>query len=94
MVAPLMQAVEAKSGDKVLLIINGVGATTHMEMSIVFRKTYQVLQAAGVEVVSGMIDELLTVQEMAGFQMILCKLDDDHVSLLKSPADAPYWTVR
>jgi dihydroxyacetone kinase-like protein len=65
-----------------------------MEMSIVFRKAYQLLQSRGISVVSGRIDELLTVQEMAGFQMILCKLDEDHVPLLKAPSDAPYWTTR
>jgi len=93
MLAPLVKAVDAKSGDRVLLIINGVGSTTHMEMSIVFRKAYRLLEAAGITVVSGMIDELLTVQEMAGFQMILCKLDEDHVQLLNATADTPYWTV-
>jgi dihydroxyacetone kinase-like protein len=65
-----------------------------MEMSLVFRKTYRLLEGTGVAVVSGLIDELLTVQEMAGFQMILCKLDEDHVPLLKAPCDTPYWTVR
>jgi dihydroxyacetone kinase len=32
-----------------------------------------------VEVVHAKIGELLTVQEMSGFQMILAKLDADHV---------------
>jgi dihydroxyacetone kinase-like protein len=94
MLPPLVQAVDAKSGDKVLLVVNGVGATTHMEMNIVFRKVYRLLEGLGITVVSGLIDELLTVQEMAGFQLILCKLDEDHVQLLKAPADSPYWTVR
>jgi len=94
MIAPLVKAVDARSGDRTLLIINGVGGTTHMEMNLVFRKAYHLLQDQGIEVVSGRIDELLTVQEMAGFQMILCKLDDDHVALLKAPSDSPYWTVR
>jgi dihydroxyacetone kinase-like protein len=94
MLPQLVQAVGAQSGDRVLLIINGVGATTHMEMNIVFRAAYRLLEAQGIQVVSGRIDELLTVQEMAGFQMILCKLDDDHVELLQAPSDAPYWTTR
>ena len=94
MIEPLVKAVDAKPGDKTLLIINGVGGTTHMEMNLVFRKAYHLLQSQGIEVVSGLIDELLTVQEMAGFQMILCKLDEDHVALLNAPSDTPYWTVR
>jgi len=94
MIGQLIQKIQPQSGDKVLLYINGVGATTVMEMSIIFRKAHQVLTQAGVEVVDAKLDELLTVQEMAGFQMILGKLDSDHVELLKNRrADTAYWTT-
>ena len=94
MISQLIQKIQPQSGDKVLLYINGVGATTLMEMSIIFRKAHQVLTEAGVEVVDAKLDELLTVQEMAGFQMILGKLDADHVELLKNRrADTAYWTT-
>ncbi len=93
MIAPLMKATGVQSGDKVLLIVNGVGATTIMEMNLIYRKAYKVLEENGVEIVPGVIDELLTVQEMGGFQLILCKLDADHEANLKAPAKAPYWTV-
>lgn len=45
-------------------------------------------------VVPGKCDELLTVQEMAGFQMILCKCCDTCAQYLAAPANAPYWTTR
>lgn len=94
MISLLMRKIEPKAGDKVMLIINGVGGTTHMEMNIVFRRAYQVLEAAGIQVVFGKIGELLTVQEQSGFQMILGKLDEDHVDYLKNySSNAPYWTV-
>jgi len=92
MIAQLMSKLNPVKGDKVLLIINGVGATTHMEMSIVFRKAAMLLAEKGIELVDGKITELLTVQEQAGFQMILSILDADHVELLKNaPSNAPYW---
>ena len=94
MMEPLLKKLNAVSGDKLLLYINGVGATTHMEMSIVFRKACQILEEKGCELVEGKITEILTVQEQSGFQMILGKCDDDHVTYLKDCAsDAPYWTV-
>ena len=94
MVGLLMKKLQPKPGDKALLIINGVGATTHMEMSIVYRKAHFILENNGVEVVSGRIGELLTVQEQAGFQMILALLDNDHVDYLKNHmSNAPYWTT-
>lgn len=92
MVGQLMKKLELKSGDNVLLYINGVGSTTLMEQFIVYRAAAKKLQAAGVNVVDSYAGELLTVQEQAGFQMILAKLDDDHMDLLKNyKADAPYW---
>lgn len=81
-------------GSNMMLIINGVGATTHMELNIVFRKAYKELEARGLNVVYGRIQELLTVQEQAGFQMIVAVLDDDHIEYLKNrPSNAPYWTM-
>ncbi|MFI3303056.1 MAG: dihydroxyacetone kinase subunit DhaK, partial [Rikenellaceae bacterium] len=94
MVNQLLKKVQLTSGDKAMVIINGIGATTHMELSIVFRKAYDMLTAMGVEVVSGRIAEILTVQEQAGFQMIMAKLDDDHVDYLTNyMSNAPYWTT-
>lgn len=94
MVGLLMRKLQSQAGDRVLLYINGVGGTTHMEMNIVFRRAYQVLEAAGVKVVDGRIAEMLTVQEQSGFQMILAKMDDDHIDYLKNHmANAPYWTT-
>ena len=93
MIAPLVQATGVKAGDTALLLINGTGATTHMEMLIVYRKAAQLLASKGVKLVSGGCGEYLTVQEMAGFQMILCKLDADHAECLKAKARTPYWTA-
>jgi dihydroxyacetone kinase-like protein len=93
MIAPLMKATGVKAGDKTMLIVNGVGATTLMEMFLVYRKATAVLAENGIASVPGICDELLTVQEMAGFQMILCKLDADHVELMQATANSPYWTT-
>ncbi len=93
MIEPLMQATGIKAGDTAMLIINGVGATTLMEMFIVYRKAAQILASKGVNVTPGACGEYLTVQEMAGFQMILCKVDADHIELIKAKARTPYWTA-
>ena len=83
MVDLLCQQLQPKAGDKMLLIINGVGATTHKE-----------LEARGLQVVVSRIQEILTVQEQAGFQMIMAILDEDHIDYLNNKrADAPYWTT-
>ncbi len=94
MVSQLCKQLRPAKGDKMMLIINGVGATTHMELSIVYRKAQMELEAMGLEVALGRIQEILTVQEQAGFQMIMAKLDADHIDYMKNYAsNAPYWTT-
>ena len=93
MVAELIKATGVTSGDSAMLLINGTGATTLMEQLIVYRKAGKVLAEQGVTLVNGWCGEMLTVQEMGGFQMILCKLNEDHKALLGAPAATPYWTA-
>jgi dihydroxyacetone kinase-like protein len=90
----LIPAAQLQKGDKAMLIINGSGATTLMEMFVVFRKAHQVLSAKGIHVVAGRCEEILTVQEAAGFQMFLAKLDDETQKYLEAPSNAPYWVTR
>ncbi len=94
MVELLMQKLEVKEGDKMLLYINGVGSSTLMELFIVYRAAAKILEQAGVEIVQGHAGEILTVQEQSGFQMITAKLDDDHVDyLVNHNANSPYWKL-
>ncbi|MBQ6534116.1 MAG: dihydroxyacetone kinase subunit DhaK [Opitutales bacterium] len=92
MFGDLSKAVSLKAGEKIFLAMNGVGATTPMELAIVFRAVKKLAQESGVEVVGGIIDEMLTVQEMAGFQMIVCVLDEQSEKYLAAKSNAPYWT--
>ena len=89
----LLKQLKPAKGANMMLIINGVGATTQMELNIVFRKTYKLLEEKGFKVVASRIEEILTVQEQAGFQMIMGIMDDDHIKYYFQTADAPYWTT-
>lgn len=94
MAKKLIRAIDGKEGEKVALIINGSGATTLMEMFVVFRKAYEVVTGAGLNVVASKCDEILTVQEAAGFQMFMGVFDDETLALYNAPSDTPYWIVR
>ena len=94
MVTQLVRAVKARKGDRLLVILNGSGATTLMELYIVFRRVRQVLGDMCVQVARARVGEFLTVQEMAGFQMFLANMDDELLSLWDAPCDTPYLTVR
>ena len=93
MLEPLIEAVGAKAGDKLLVVLNGAGATTLMELLIVYRAVHRILTERGIEPVPPMVGEFLTVQEMAGFQMCVAKMDDELIRLWKAPCNTPYFKV-
>ena len=60
----------------------------------IYRGLEKFLSGKGVEIARGRCGELLTVQEMGGFQMHLAKLDDQLIELWDAPCDTPYLTVQ
>jgi dihydroxyacetone kinase-like protein len=94
MCSRLVAAVKAKAGDRLLLVINGTGATTLMEMYIVLSGCKKYLDTQGIHIAAAHCGEWLTVQEMAGFQMFAAKMDDELLEYYKAPCDTPALTVR
>lgn len=93
MLTRLTAAVGARKGDRLLLIINGSGATTLMEMYIVLRACKRHLDKQGIQLAAAHCGELLTVQEMAGFQMFAAKMDDELLRYWNAPCRTPALTV-
>jgi dihydroxyacetone kinase-like protein len=90
----LLKDLDVKPGEELLLIVNGSGATTHMEQFIVFRRAHQILKTKGIEVARGTVGEYITTQEQAGFQLMIARLDPELKRLWDAPCDTPYFTVR
>ncbi|PML98119.1 dihydroxyacetone kinase subunit DhaK [Vibrio breoganii] len=91
MIDQLCKAIDVKPGDDLMLMINGSGATTLMEMFIVVRACHLSLQEKQASVARSKVEEVLTVQEMAGFQMCIGKFDSETISYWDKPCNAPYW---
>lgn len=93
MLARLVAAVKAKAGDRLMLVINGTGATTLMEMYIVLRACKKYLDGKGITLAVARCGEWLTVQEMAGFQMFVAKMDDELLHYWNAPCRTPALTM-
>ena len=90
MVAPkLVESLGLEKGDKAFVMINGCGATTMMEMLILYKDAVEYLEGLGIEVVANMVGEILTVQEAGGFQINFAKWDDEFARLWNTPAHTP-----
>lgn len=87
----LVKDLNLKSGEKIMLILNGTGATTLMELLICYKDCVAYLKALGIEVVANYVGELLTVQEQAGFQMFMARMDKELLGYWNAPCYTPYF---
>lgn len=78
------------AGEEVMVIVNGAGSTTIMEMLIIFRRVHKHLEAKGIIIVANWVEEILTVQEQAGFQLFFARMNDQNLSYWNAPARTPY----
>ena len=94
MLERLLEDLEARPGDELLVIVNGMGATTLMELFIVFRRVSQSLASKSIRLARSLVGEFITAQEQAGFQLFVARLDRELMRLWDAPCDAPYLVVR
>jgi dihydroxyacetone kinase-like protein len=71
--------------------VNGAGATTLMELLIVFRRVAQILESRKIRLLRSAVGEFITTQEQAGFQLMIARMDQELVDLWDAPADAPFF---
>jgi phosphoenolpyruvate---glycerone phosphotransferase subunit DhaK len=94
MLQALLDDLKVKAGEELLVIVNGAGATTLMELFIVFRRVYQILQGKNIKVARSRVGEFITTQEQGGFQLLIARMDEELLRLWDAPCDAPYFCVR
>lgn len=80
------------SDGRLVLLVNGLGATPPMELSIVARRALSNLRARGWKVERVWVGDYLTAIDMAGCSLTLMPVDDRLLTLLDAPAQAAGWT--
>ena len=80
-----------EQGDEVILVINGYGGSTRMEMFIVNRKVRAVLSELGIKVYATDIGEFCTSQEMKGISVTLVKADNELKTCFDAPCRSPFY---
>jgi dihydroxyacetone kinase-like protein len=78
-------------GDRIVLVINGYGATTRMELFIVNRRVRALLAGLGIEVYATEVGEFCTSQEMKGLSVTFVRLDEELRELYDQPCDSPFY---
>ena len=89
LVATILEEIGDAAGRKVALLINGLGATAHLDQYILYRGARRALEGAKVRVVRSYVGEFITSLEMAGASVTITVLDDELTALLDAPARTP-----
>ena len=78
-------------GDRVVLLVNGLGATTPMELSILARAAINSLRRRGIEVARAWSGTFLSALDMPGFSLSVMAVDEGRLKLLDAATRAPAW---
>lgn len=91
----VLETIEAdgglKSGDRVALLVNGLGSTPPMELAVVARSAITRLEAKGVVVERAWAGTFLSALDMPGFSLSVMHVDDAMLNLIDAPTDAGAW---
>jgi dihydroxyacetone kinase len=91
LISAILADLPLASGDRVAVMINGLGATPAEELYLIYRRVHAALKAQGVAVHRPYIGEYATSLEMAGASVTVMRLDDELTELLDAPASSPFF---
>jgi dihydroxyacetone kinase-like protein len=87
--APIASALSLQRGDQVIAIINGLGSTHPLELSLMFAETAELLEADGVDVARSLVGSYVTSLDMAGCSITLVRVEPDLLELWDAPVHTP-----
>ena len=88
----LLEAFEAKTGERYALLINGMGATPLMEQYVFANDVASILGDAGLDMAYKKLGNYMTSIDMAGLSLTLMKIENDAwLEALESPVKTIAW---
>lgn len=83
--------VTVKDGTDVVLLVNGLGGTSELELDLVFGEALKQLAERGIKVRRGLRGSLVTSLNMAGISLTVTKVNKEMLELIDAETDAPAW---
>ncbi len=80
--------------EELLVLLNSSGATTMMELFIIFRQVYHLLEERRIRVAKSLMGEFITTQEQAGFQLFVARMNKEMIDLWNAPCNTAFLTVQ
>lgn len=74
-------------GDKVIVLVNGLGGTPESELLGAYRKLHHCCQEAGLDIAHSLVGNYCTSLNMEGFSITLLKADEETLNLWNAPVN-------
>jgi phosphoenolpyruvate---glycerone phosphotransferase subunit DhaK len=88
---PIVTDLGLVSGDRIAVLVNGLGATPLEELYVMYRRVHQVAEELGLVIERRYVGEYATSLEMAGASISVLALNDERLALLNAPAESPFF---
>ncbi len=87
----ILQQTGIGRGQQAALLVNGLGGTPPMELTIVARHALATLRGHGIQVARAWAGNFMTALEMPGCSLSLLAVDEARLARLDAPCGAPAW---
>jgi dihydroxyacetone kinase-like protein len=82
---PILAELAPRSGEPLLLLVNGFGGTPLLELYLMYDAAARRLEADGLTIARSLVGSYVTSLEMAGCSITLARLDEELVRLWDAP---------
>jgi dihydroxyacetone kinase-like protein len=86
---PIVGALGLSTGDTVIAIVNGLGATHPLELSVAYRELVSYLDSRGIAVSRALVGSYVTAMDMRGVSITLLRAEAEFVELWDAPVRTP-----
>lgn len=86
----VLEDLSVMEGDRISVLINGLGMTSREELYILYRYVASILKEKKISVVKALVGEYATSMEMAGVSLSILKLDEEIETLLLQHSYTPF----
>jgi len=89
MVDKLVEDLNVKKGDEIIVVVQGTGGTPYMEKLVFYRDVMNYLNSLGLKTYASWVGEFLTSIEMQGARVAILKVDEEMKRLFSAQALTP-----
>jgi dihydroxyacetone kinase-like protein len=89
LVEAILEDLKPQRGQKALLLVNGMGATPMLELTLMYEAARRALEPSGVEIARSLVGNYVTSLDMAGCSLTLTLLDEEMTGYWDAPVLTP-----